>query len=60
LSKKVVNSQGRSLKNKTPVFGLVERNGRVVAMKVTDTTKAAIQPLINQHIVKGATVMSDE
>src|SRR5215210_5414562 len=35
--KKVENSQGRSAKDKTPVFGLVEREGKVVAMKVVDT-----------------------
>lgn len=59
-SKKVANAQGRSTKDKTPVFGLVERNGRVVAMKVKSTTKEEIHPIISNHIVEGAKVMTDE
>jgi transposase-like protein len=59
-NKKVLNSQGRSVKDKAPVFGLVERNGRVVAMKVKDTTKKTIQPIIMEHVSKGANIMSDE
>lgn len=59
-SKKIANSQGRSVKDKAPVFGLVERNGRVVAMKVTDTTKGTIQPLIHKHVSSDANVMTDE
>jgi transposase-like protein len=60
VSKRVANSQGRSVKDKAPVFGLVERNGRVVAMVVKDTTKNTIQPIIEQHVTKGANVMTDE
>lgn len=59
-SKRVANSQGRSVKDKTPVFGLVERNGRVVAMKVTNTTKGIIQPIIENNVAKGASVFTDE
>ncbi len=58
--KKLENSQGRSAKDKTPVFGLVEREGKVVAMKVADTTKGTIQPIIEKHVVKGSEVMTDE
>lgn len=60
VSKRIPNSQGRSAKDKAPVFGLVERNGRVVAMVVKDTTKNTIQPIIEQHVTKGANVMTDE
>jgi len=59
-SKRIEGSQGRSSKTKTPVFGLVERNGRVVAMKVPDTQKHTIQPIIDAHVVVGAKVMTDE
>lgn len=59
-SKKVENSQGRSTKDKAPVFGLVERNGRLVAMKVSDTQKKTIQPIIDQHVEKGSQIMTDE
>ena len=39
-SKKVAGTQGRSTKTKTPIFGMIERNGNVVAMKVDDTKGA--------------------
>lgn len=58
--KKVKNAQGRSLKDKTPVFGLVERNGRIVAMTVKQTSKAAIQPIIAKHVPEGGNIMTDE
>jgi len=58
--KKVKESQGRSTKSKTPVFGLVERNGRLVAMKVSDTQKKTIQPIIDAHVEQGSKIMTDE
>ena len=36
-SKKTVGTQGRSLKTKAPVFGMVQRSGNVVAVKTEDT-----------------------
>ena len=39
-SKKVEGTQGRSTKTKTPIFGMIEREGKVVAMKVEDTKGA--------------------
>jgi len=59
-NKRVEGSQGRSGKDKTPVFGLVERNGRVVAMKVPNTQKDTIQPIIDKHVNEGAKIMTDE
>ncbi len=58
--KKVVHSQGRSVKDKVPVFGLVVRNGHVSAMTVRDTTKGTIQPLIAKHVCEGTNIMTDE
>lgn len=57
--KKVADSQGRSLKDKTPVLGMVERKGKVVAMKVENTKAETIIPQI-VNIVKGSTVYTDE
>lgn len=54
------SANGRSTKSKTPVFGLVERNGRVVAMKVPDTQKHTIHPIIEKHVNEGAKIMTDE
>lgn len=59
-SKKVSKAQGRSTKDKAPVFGLVERNGRVIAMKVPDTQKDTIQPIIEAHVEAGTKVNTDE
>ena len=33
-NKKIENSQGRSVKDKTPIFGMVERKGKIVARKI--------------------------
>lgn len=59
--KKVKNSQGRSFKDKTPVFGMYERETkRVKAFVVPDTKTKSIQPIIFDHIDKGANVYTDE
>lgn len=58
--KKVEQSQGRSHKDKTPVFGLVERNGRVVAMTVKDVKKKTLQTIIEDNVSKDASLMTDE
>jgi len=58
--KKVPFSQGRSAKDKTPVFGLVERNGRIIAMRVRNTSKSTIMPIISKNVSKDARIMTDE
>lgn len=50
--------QGR-YKNKQPVFGMVERGGKVAAITVTDTLKDTIHPLISRHVEAGATLYTD-
>lgn len=47
-SKKVEGTQGRSTKTKTPIFGMLERDGKVVAMKVEDTKGSTLIPIISQ------------
>jgi transposase-like protein len=59
-SKRVKGTQGRSTKTKTPVFGMVERNGRLVAMVVTRTDAKTLTPLITNHVAVGSTMMTDE
>lgn len=58
--KKVKHSQGRSLKDKVPVFGLLERGGRVVAMKVAKVGAKDLVPLIDKHVDPSTHIMSDE
>ena len=45
-SKKTEGTQGRSLKTKTPVFGMAQRNGNIVAMKTQDTKGRTLMPII--------------
>ena len=52
--------RGRGSENKTPVFGMVERGGRIIAKVVPDTKRATIQPIILQNAVRGCEIMSDE
>lgn len=58
--KKTAGTQGRSIKTKAPVFGMVERGGRVIAMTVTSTTAKTLQPIITKHVAIGASIMTDE
>lgn len=58
--KKVAHSQGRSFKDKTPVLGLLQRNGKVKAFVVPNTQAKTIQPIIKKHVEKDSVLISDE
>lgn len=58
--KKVEASQGRSFKDKTPVLGLLQRNGDVKAFVVADTKAKTIQPIIKRNVAKDSVFISDE
>ncbi|ASS50894.1 MAG: IS1595 family transposase [Candidatus Fluviicola riflensis] len=58
--KKVANSQGRSTKDKAPVFGMVERNGKLNAKKVDDTKARTLTNEIIQVVKETATMYTDE
>lgn len=56
--KKVDNTQGRSTKTKTPVFGML--NNGIVYTEVVDSTEGKIlKGIINEKIKKGSTIVSD-
>lgn len=59
-NKKVANSQGRSCKDKTPVVGMVERDGKLVAKKVKTTAAKYLTPEIIKTIKEAATLYTDE
>ena len=71
-SMRTPNTQGRSTKTKTPVFGMMERSeienakgetefmSYVRAMVVERTDRATLLPLIGQFIGEGSTVFTDE
>ncbi|WP_026769813.1 IS1595 family transposase [Asinibacterium sp. OR53] len=58
--KKVKNSQGRSFKDKTPVVGLLNREGNVRCFVVPDTSIESVQPIVRENVKKGSIVISDE
>lgn len=52
--------RGRGAEKKTPVFGMVERQGKAKAEVVENIRIATIQPIINDSVAKGTQVMTDE
>lgn len=56
--KKVDNTQGRSLKTKTPVFGMLN-NGVVFTRVVKNTKGKTLQGIIDGKVKKGSTIVSD-
>jgi transposase-like protein len=59
-SKKTEGTQGRSTKTKTPIFGMVQRDGLVHALKVTDTKASTLLPIIKQFCKENAHFFTDE
>lgn len=59
-SKKVKESQGRSLKDKTPVLGLTDGKGQVYTQVIPNTQAKTIKPIIEQMVKKGEIVVTDE
>ncbi len=58
--KKVNACQGRSFKDKIPVFGILQRNGKLIAKVVNNTQSSTLLPLIKKYVKKGSTIYSDE
>ena len=59
-SKKVKNAQGRSLKDKTAVVGMVQRQGKVNAHHVPDTKTKTLMEQIVKHVKGTAQLYTDE
>jgi transposase-like protein len=58
--KKIPNSQGRSWADKTPVLGLLERNGNLITQVVPNTQQNTIEPIVIENVKKGSDVFTDE
>jgi transposase-like protein len=52
--------QGRGVVGKIPVFGVVERGGKVVSVVVNDTSSETIQGLVGDMVEKDSIVNTDE
>lgn len=59
-NKKTKGTQGRSCKTKTPVFGMVQREGKLVAKKIKSNGQEHLTPEMIKTIKEGATVYTDE
>lgn len=46
--------------SKTPVFGVVERGGKVAALVTSDASKATLQPIIREHVLPKSLIYTDE
>lgn len=57
---KAHGKRGRGAGNKTPVFALVERNGRVRSFKVDRVTAKNLKAKIREHVDEDSTIMTDE
>lgn len=51
--KKIKGSQGRSSKDKTPILGMVQRGGKLVARPVKDVKSSTITPEILKNVQPG-------
>ncbi len=58
--KKFENCQGRSTVDKAAVFGLLNREGKVVAYQIPDVSADTLEPIIEATIKKGSKVHTDE
>ena len=52
--------RGRGAPNKTVVFGMLERDGDVMANVVQNVRMKTLQPIIEENVVAGSTVHTDE
>jgi transposase len=52
--------RGRGAANKTVVFGMLERDGQVMAKVVPNVAKKTLQPIIEANVTDGSTVHTDE
>lgn len=52
--------RGRGSENKTPVFGAVQRRGRLSITPVENTKRKTLEPIIHKRIKGGTHIMSDE
>lgn len=57
--KKVKYSQGRSYKDKTPVFGMIS-NGQAMTQVVPNTQGKTLRPIIMSRVKKGSTLITDD
>lgn len=55
-----MSTQGRSCKVKTPVVGMVERQGKLIAKKTSDVLRSTVKEFIDSHTSETTTIIADE
>ena len=58
-AKRVRGKRGRGAAGKTPVFGLLKRDGKVYVEIVKNCSKAELMPIIEGKILEGSTIHTD-
>ena len=59
-NKKTKHGQGRNTQDKTAVFGILERGGKIKAQKVKDVSGKTLKRIIHERVAKDSTIMTDE
>jgi len=57
---KAHGKRGRGAENKTPVFALVQRGGKVRSFKTERVTSKNLKEKIREHVTTDSTIMTDE
>lgn len=58
-AKRVRGKRGRGASGKTPVFGLLKRDGKVHVEIIKNCTRAQLMPIIQGKILEGSTINTD-
>ena len=58
-AKRIRGKRGRGAAGKTPVFGLLKRNGKVYVTIVPNCTREELMPIIQGKILEGSTIHTD-
>lgn len=58
-AKRVRGKRGRGAAGKTPVFGLLKRDGKVFVSVVKNCSKEELMPIIQGKILEGSTIHTD-
>ncbi len=58
--KKVLESQGRSVKDKTPVLGMIKTGGMVQTSVIPNTKASTLKPVIQSMVEDGSIIVTDE
>jgi transposase len=58
-AKRIRGKRGRGAAGKTPVFGILKRDGKVFVSVVKNCSRKALMPIIQGKILEGSTIHSD-